>query len=721
MHFIKRSAIPILAAAALTLSALLTPAQIWAQEASPAQDPATQNPPAQMAPQQDKTTQGSTDPAGYSDIVVTAPRMGVPYSESPGATSVVGEDTLQAMPKGISAGEALAIVPGIKVDTQFDSEKVHISIRGQGILTEYGIRGIEVLLDGIPLNDPSGFAADLYDVDWSTVQRVEAIRGPSGSFYGGGSSAGVINIITKDGHSDANRANIDAEVGSNQFWKALGEFSGYTDDVDYRFSASRTMGNGSRDHSAFFGTNLYGKARFIVNPSFQLSAVIMGTSYFQENPEGLNAQQVAENPNQANPDSGRMNEYQLTRRLTAGLVGAARFGNNQDLSFTVYGRKTDYTESVPSTIQYRTIENPGAMAQYTFHSGAGPVKNHFSIGADAGWQSIDLTRNPNLGGGQPAPYLVADETIKQDGVGVYLMDRIEWGKGWAALFNYRYDNIHNELNDHLQLGGLNLSGSRSFSKPTGRVGLTWNPRPDFGVYATWGQGFMPPATEEIVANPIYQGGFNTTIQPATSTGEELGLRGTRGKWFSYEATAFYLHTVDDFERYRVPSRPLETFYGNAGDSRRYGLETAVGFYPADGLAIRASYTYNNFTYTQISSKVFPTAVAGNTLPNSPQSLGFLDIEYKPTSNWVFGAGLDAQSLAYVDPTNVPYIGGYTLYHARVAYQWHSLKTRGEVMISGTNLGDKKYIAFTEPDPDGNSYQPGPGRQWFAGVRFWFGK
>lgn len=721
MHFIKLSAIPVLAAAALSLSALLTPAPIRAQEASATQDPTTQNPPAQTAPQQDKTTQGSTDPAGYSDIVVTAPRMGVPYSESPGATSVVGEDTLQAMPKGISAGEALAIVPGIKVDTQFNSEKVHISIRGQGILTEYGIRGIEVLLDGIPLNDPSGFAADLYDVDWSTVQRIEAIRGPSGSFYGGGSSAGVINIITKDGHSDANRANIDAEVGSYQFWKALGEFSGYTDDVDYRFSASRTMGNGSRDHSAFYGTNLYGKARFIVSPDFQLNAVVMGTSYFQENPEGLNSDQVRENPNQANPDSGKMNEYQLTRRVTAGLSGTAQFGKNQDLSFTAYARKTDYTESVPSTIQYRTIENPGAMAQYTFHSGTGPLKNHFSIGADAAWQSIDLTRNPNLGGGQPAPNLVADETIKQDGVGVYLMDRLEWGKGWAAMFNYRYDNIHNDLNDHLQFGGLNLSGSRSFSKPTGRVGLTWNPRPDFGVYATWGQGFMPPATEEIVANPIHQGGFNTTIQPATSTGEELGIRGTRGKWFSYEATAFYMHTVDDFERYRVPSRPLETFYGNAGNSRRYGLETAVGFYPVDGLAIRASYTYNNFTYTQIDSKVFPTAVPGNTLPNSPQSLGFLDIEYKPTSNWVFGAGLDAQSLAYVDATNVPYIGGYTLYHARVAYQWHTLKTRGEVMISGTNLGDKKYIAFTEPDPDGNSYQPGPGRQWFAGVRFWFGK
>jgi len=37
------------------------------------------------------------------------------------------------------------------------------------------------------------------------------------------------------------------------------------------------------------------------------------------------------------------------------------------------------------------------------------------------------------------------------------------------------------------------------------------------------------------------------------------------------------------------------------------------------------------------------------------------------------------------------------------------------MLSGLDLTDEQYIAFTEPDPDGNSYQPGPGRQGFLGV------
>jgi hypothetical protein len=41
------------------------------------------------------------------------------------------------------------------------------------------------------------------------------------------------------------------------------------------------------------------------------------------------------------------------------------------------------------------------------------------------------------------------------------------------------------------------------------------------------------------------------------------------------------------------------------------------------------------------------------------------------------------------------------------------------MLFGRNLGNKEYIAFTEPDPDGNSYQPAPERELFLQVRIAF--
>jgi hypothetical protein len=42
------------------------------------------------------------------------------------------------------------------------------------------------------------------------------------------------------------------------------------------------------------------------------------------------------------------------------------------------------------------------------------------------------------------------------------------------------------------------------------------------------------------------------------------------------------------------------------------------------------------------------------------------------------------------------------------------------MLSGRNAFGKYYIAFTEPDPDGNSYQPGPMDEWFITARFYLG-
>ena len=132
----------------------------------------------------------------------------------------------------------------------------------------------------------------------------------------------------------------------------------------------------------------------------------------------------------------------------------------------------------------------------------------------------------------------------------------------------RHDSIYNKLDDNLATTELDLSGSRSFSKTTARIDLAWNPTPSFGAYASWGQGFLPPATEELSHNPDRFGGFNNHLVPATSRGPEVGVRGAVSNTFTYDVAIFHLLTENDSGRYRVPSRPLETFYNNAGPSGR---------------------------------------------------------------------------------------------------------------------------------------------------------
>jgi iron complex outermembrane receptor protein len=649
-------------------------------------------------------------------VIVTAARMDIPLRENPASTTVVSQEILRMMPKAIAAEEALQLVPGVKVDNQADGERVHLSIRGVGLLTERGIRGIKVLLDGVPLNDPTGFAPDLFDVDWATVQHIEVIRGPASALYGGAAAGGVVNIVTRDGGTKPVGGDASGSVGSYGFWKALGEVGGTVRDWNYRVSASGSSGNGYREHTAYDSANVYGKFTYAPKKSFRLTAIIAGTRFFNENAEGLNLDWLQQDRRMANPDATAFNEYQSTNRVTTAVNGRIGLSLNQELSFTAYFRHTQWRESVPSSLQHRTFDAPGGIVQYTVHHGSGHIRNHLSVGTDLEGQTIDEYRKPNLGLAVEGTELLSLEEIGQRGLAFYLLDRIELGPRWGLMVDLRCDQIRNELTDQLRAGGLDLSGRNSFVKPTARVGFSWNRDAHFGLFGSWEQGFLPPATEELANNPYHLGGFNPDLVASTMQGEEFGARGSLGKRFYYDAVFFHLDTENDFGRYRIPSRPLETFYRNAGNSRRLGLETAVNWYPTDPFTVRLAYTFSDFVYTDIKS--LQGDFENRVMPNSPRNRLYLDLEYKFGRHWFAGGAAEVQSQWYVDPSNLVAAEGYTLVHPRIGYQWQRDSRRIELMLSARNVFGKEYIAFTEPDPDGNSFQPAPTREVFFGARIW---
>lgn len=649
------------------------------------------------------------------EVVVTAPLMEVPLKENPAATTVVGKDFLDTMPRSIAADEALAIVPGVRVENQADGERVHLSIRGQGILTERGIRGIKIILDGLPLNDPSGFAPDLYDVDWATVKKIEVLRGPSASLYGGGAAGGIINIETKDGEQGS--FNVDGlfNLGSYSFNKAMVNVGGTRNNLNYRVSLSHNEGDGYREHTAFKATNVYSKTSWQPDSSVKFTAILGWTDFFNENAEGLNLEWLRENRRMANPDALIYNEYQHTKRLTSGITGKIELSPAQRIFFAAYYRRTNYEESVPSSLQHRFLHTPGFIFQYRIKTGKGRVKNHLTAGAELQWQFIDEYRHPNLGNAVEGREFLSDENIFQRDAGVYLMDRLELGEKWAIVFNLRHDRIYNELEDNLKAGGIDLSGQASFKETTGRIGIVWNPEPGVGFYANWGTGFLPPSTEELANNPDSPGGFNSHLAPATSRGEEIGARGYIGNTIFYDIALFHLYTENDFGRYRIPSRPLETFYRNVGTTRRYGLEAFVAWYPVENFELELAYTYSDFKYIDFVAE--ETHISGTYLPNSPKHQLFMDVEYRPTERLKFGLSIQSQSRSYIDATNETWIDGFVLFNTRIIYTLKKGRTGVNFVFYVKNLFNKEYIAFTEPDPDGNSYQPGPTREIFAGIKF----
>ncbi len=649
------------------------------------------------------------------DVLVVAPRLDVPVSANPAATSVVGGGTIENLPRAIGADEALAGVPGVKVDNQADGERVHLSMRGQGILTERGIRGIEVVLDGLPLNDPSGFVPDLFDVDWAGVQQMEVVRGPVAFLYGGGSSGGVIDIHTRDA-VEGTHGGFWSSGGSNAFYKARADLAGMGKGLGYSLAFSRNAGDGYRQHTAFWGDNLSGRLSFNVGPKLQLNVVGLGTGFFNQNAEGLNLTWLAQDRRMANPDALTYNEYQKTVRFTGGLTGRWSATEHQRVSFTFYTRRTRYDEPVPALIDHRRTVSPGGSVQYAYDGGHGWLKHHFSTGADMDGQfTHDWRRGPNLGNAVEGPDMLADQQITQRRFAGFATERLGLGAHWTLLASVRGDAFGNRLEDKL---GTGLSGEKNFSRATAHVGATWNPRQEFGLYASWGQGFLPPATEELVNNPVSPGGFNQNLVPATSQGAEVGVRGGLRNRVYYDAAFFRLDTDRDFERYRIPERPLETFYRNAGTSRRYGLETSLKWLTVNRVTLSTAYTYSHFIYGPYISPTYGD-ITDHSLPNSPRHQLFADVTAELPRSFFVAVGTEAYSRAWVDGTNVPFINGYGLLNARLSKSFQRGRTYGTISINGTNLLAKQYIAFTEPDPDGNSYQPGPEREIFVGLQLRF--
>ncbi len=693
-------------------------------------------------------TQDSTRSLTLDEIVVSANRLPFSLKNNPGAISLVTPKILTIMPKGIAVEEALRLVPGVRIDNQHNGERVHLSIRGQGILTERGLRGIGVLLDGIPLNDPSGFAPDLYDVDWLTVRKVEVMRGPAAGLYGGSGAGGVLNISTENGGSKPVGGKLSQTLGSNGFLKSLVQLGGSREDINYRISYSRTKGDGYRDHQAFWGNNLYEKISFHPSGKLSLTQIISHTDYFHQNPEGLNLGQF-DNLRQANPDARPFNEYQKTNRTTLGLHGNYKFSTFHDVELTSYLREWKYKETSNKAAEYRNITNPGAIVQYNLHLGSERVMHNISAGTDLKWQSIGMYKL--MSGSDPnrqesinetnieLDTLLANQLIDQQSTGLFGLYNLEVGK-LSLITNVRYDYMKNQLTDKMM--GLDTATTKeNFDETSFRIGISYDFLKLVTAFANWSQGFIPPSTEELASNPLGYSGFNTHLVPATSNCYEIGFRGYKEDRFNYELTGFLMNTENDFFRFKQSGRGnQEVFYGNAGNSRRLGIEVYAYYRIFKTLTLQAAYTYSDFTYTSAevdpvftdTAYVLTTPPAdGQWLPNSPRHQLYAELSWNIKSKLMLTLATEYQSKwaiytdarAYsgeLDPTIYRnWQEGFNLYHVRITWQWDFWKLNGELSLSARNITNEEYMAFTEPDPDGNAYQPGPGREFFGNLTIKF--
>jgi iron complex outermembrane recepter protein len=356
------------------------------------------------------------------------------------------------------------------------------------------------------------------------------------------------------------------------------------------------------------------------------------------------------------------------------------------------------------------------------------IVNKASIGTDMQWQTIDANQHPNNYSLIDPTTLLSNEKITQSSYGVFAVDEISFNKKFNIMVSGRYDAINNSLQDLMDPNAAKETAD--FNHPTFKVGATYTPMPEFNLFASWGQGFLPPSTEELSQNPASYTGFNKDLTFATSNGIDLGFRGSVKNIFSYDVTGFYLKTNNDFNRFYIPyPRNHETFYNNVGATNRIGVELYAKYTPIKDVILQAAYTYSHFVY-DISSPIqiimddttdIRYIQNGNFIPNIPQHQLYADLEWDFYPSFFAAVNVEALSEYYIDGANIEYqaVKGYALIGARLGYNFNIPGIKGQVSLNGRNLGDRVYVAFSEPDSGGNAYQPGAKFEIFGNLKINF--
>ena len=202
----------------------------------------------------DTTGRDTTQVRQLPELNVTVTRSSEPLQKVPYAVSVLNRDDLQRGQQTLGIDEALNNLPGVVVSNRYNfSLDQRISIRGFGSRSNFGVRGLKILLDGVPQTLPDG-QSQLTNVDFATIDRAEVLRGASSSLFGN-ASGGVISFQTQRAAAGPFAQSVRVQGGSGKrdgddFYKWQTWTSGRFGTVSGTLSLSQFKADGFRQHSA---------------------------------------------------------------------------------------------------------------------------------------------------------------------------------------------------------------------------------------------------------------------------------------------------------------------------------------------------------------------------------------------------------------------------------------------------------------------------------------
>jgi iron complex outermembrane receptor protein len=648
------------------------------------------------------------------EVVVTATRMETTVRNAARSISIVDRERIQVATQQLALDEALAGVPGLYMQNRYNfAQDLRISLRGFGARSSFGIRGIKVLVDGIPETLPDG-QAGVDSIDLGSAQSIEVLRGPSSSLYGN-ASGGVISITSELGAADpyveGRAAGGDYDYSQLQL-KSAGEIGS----ADYLFNVSRTELDGYRDHSKARGSIVNTKLGVPLGENDRLILALNLTDQPEaQDPGGINAAQAASDPSSARDVNVLYDAGEALEQQRFGVV----YQRNRDagtLTLRNYYAWREFTNSLPfaggGAVDLDRFFY-GVGAQYTFDELAGPFE--LTTGIDYDRQDDDRKRFDNNEGVLGA--LVFDQNETVDSIGVFAQGRYEINEQLSVLAGLRYDEISYDVTDYYLDDGDD-SGQLDFDRVSPSIALNY--RMESGVlFASYSSSFETPTTTEL-ANPDAGGGFNPDLVPQTADNFEIGYKYSSGNLY-YELAWFTIDLEDELIPFELEAFPGRTFYSNAGSSSRNGIETALAWEYDNGIRIDASYTWSDFKFDDFVEDGGDD-FSGKRLPGLPEHFAYLGLSYRSESGLSGTAEAVYSGKLYANNANTADVSSYTVLNLRLAWEFTPGQWLVRPYVGINNLLDERYNGNIRINAFGGRYfEPAPERNYYAGVVVNFSK
>jgi iron complex outermembrane receptor protein len=640
------------------------------------------------------------------DIIVTAtPDVAQARQEierTPGAVAVVPDSRFRDTPVQ-TIRDMLAYVPGVIVQPRMGDD-VRLSIRGSGLSRAYGVRGIQLTIDGIPMNSSDGLL-DLFEVDPSAYRYVEVFKGANALRYGANTLGGAINLVTPVGR-DAAPLVARLDVGSFGYAKGQASTGGVTGDLDYFATVSAQTNDGYRAHSG--GHQVRGN----LNLGYRLAAnaetrlYVYAASTAQRIPGEVSKAQALADPRAANPVWIVQDQQRNVRSIRVANKTTVRFDDTV-LEGGLFYNSRHVRHPIFQWLDF-TVDDHGGFVRMVDDRTLGTIRNRLILGATLQAGTIDTEQFVNQPGAvKGAPVASMDDWSTN--LSFHAEETLYLRSDLALIGGVQFLHATRDRRDRLLFDG-DQGGRRTFDLWSPRAGLLWEMTGTAQVFANISRSAEVPSYDaNVITAP-------TALRPQRATTYEVGTRG-RAAGIGWDV-ALYRSTLRDELQCLTTGPFAACSIINAGRTIHQGIEAGLDaslpLSPrGDRLTLTAAYTYSDFHFDGDAT------YGDNQLPGVPRHFLRAEAVYRHASGLYAGPNLEwAPGRYFADNANGLSVDPYALIGLRLGYD---PGRRWSLYLEGRNLTDTHYISTVAvagtATPDAEIFNPGIGRAVFGGVRF----